>query len=125
MSERQQLACKCDGLERENEQLAELVGHLNVALEETQLDAELQQQQQQLAAGGPTPPPPAALVLAHQQQQRVAEWLEQRAEQGSQGSHDWVEWQERLLMPANTLAPARSSLDVSAAAATASPAGDA
>jgi len=47
MSEKQQLAAKCCGLERENEQLAELVGHLHVSLEEHQELQEQQQQQQQ------------------------------------------------------------------------------
>lgn len=44
MSEKQLLAARCCGLERENEQLTELVGHLHVTLEEHQ---ELQEQQQQ------------------------------------------------------------------------------
>ena len=51
MSEKQQLAAKCSGLERENEQLAELVGHLHDSLEEQQ-DAAQQQEQQQLLLGG-------------------------------------------------------------------------
>lgn len=44
MSEKQQLAAKCCGLERENEQLAELVGHLHESLKEQQ-EGSLEQQQ--------------------------------------------------------------------------------
>lgn len=98
MAEKQHLACRCSGLERENEQLAELVGHLNVALEDQQEREQDQEQQDQVcdihddraadAAGDEEPSlplaqPPAAAGstcggggCGWEQHQRVAEWLQ-------------------------------------------------
>jgi hypothetical protein len=85
MSEKQQLAAKCCGLQRENEQLAELVGHLHDTLETT-VDTQEEQEQQQQQQGVQRFTIPS-LDLLQLQQQTIPEEGEAGADEagGSQG----------------------------------------
>jgi len=115
LAERQQLNSRCCSLQRDNDQLAELVGRLTRTVQDQELQLQQMHQQQQqpqqaldgsgLSSAPSLSLPPAigqpgmlaaAGVLSLQQQQhqlqrqrRVDEWLGRRQE-------TWQEWQERV-----------------------------
>lgn len=110
MADRQQLAAQCCSLQKDNEQLAELVGRYSLALQDQQqqqLGGTLSYGHQGTAIGLPAHLPqglPAALLPSqqpqpqfqhhtHKQLHKVSEWLERRSTPAEQ---DWLAWQERL-----------------------------
>lgn len=117
LAERQQLSARVHGLQKDNDQLAELVGRLTRTLQEQEFqiqeqDLQIQQLQQQQSSSylGPLPSlalpqlmgtarlgpasQPAVLHPSLQQQQQHLEQRQVRVDEWRQET--WQQWQERL-----------------------------